>query len=442
MKILFDQGAPAPLRRYLVGHSVDTAYERGWSDLRNGDLLARAEMDGYELLITTDQNMRYQQITLQPEVLRWARERAGLSPEQLAKKMQVKPERVSRWEITGKISIAQGDRLAERTYTPLGYLYLSKPPEEPLPIRDFRTRGDGPTTRPSLNLLETVYQMQRRQDWMRDDLIEGGTAPLDFVGAYSVDDSHTEVAAAMRAALGLANGWAEEIDTWSEALGDLRTRSDEAGILVVSNGVVGNNTRRKLDRTEFQGFALVDEYAPLVFVNAADFKTAQMFTLAHEVAHLFVGEEGLSLFDRLLPVDHSTERFCNRVAAEFLVPQEELQDYWPTVQDLTNPYRTVARKFKVSDIVGAYRALDLDLIDRDTFFTLYNENKCQTESRKATTGRGTIWDTQRWRIGPRFAGAVARAAKEGRLSYREAYSLTGLKSDTFDQMPEKMGIVL
>ncbi|MXX23850.1 MAG: hypothetical protein F4Z82_00180 [Caldilineaceae bacterium SB0668_bin_21] len=61
MKILFDQGTPAPLRRYLVGHSVDTAYERGWSDLRNGDLLARAEMDGYELLITTDQNMRYQQ---------------------------------------------------------------------------------------------------------------------------------------------------------------------------------------------------------------------------------------------------------------------------------------------------------------------------------------------------------------------------------------------
>ena len=385
---------------------------------------------------------RRQQITLQPEVLRWARDRVGLSQEELAKKIPVSLERVTEWEETGKISIAQADKLAAKTYTPLGYLYLSEPPEEPLPIRDFRTRGDGPTTRPSLNLLETVYQMQRRQDWMRDDLIEGGAAPLDFVGAYSVDNSHTEVAAAMRAALGLANGWAEEIDTWSKALGSLRTRSDKAGILVVSNGVVGNNTRRKLDRTEFQGFALVDEYAPLVFVNAADFKTAQMFTLAYEVAHLFVGEEGLSLFDRLLPVDHGTERFCNRVAAEFLVPQEELQDYWPTVQDSTNPYRRVARKFKVSDIVAAYRALDLDLIDRDTFFARYNEYKCQPESRKATTGRGTIWDTLRWRIGPRFAGAVARAAGEGRLLYREAYSLTGLKGDTFEQMPEKMGIIL
>lgn len=385
---------------------------------------------------------RRRQITLQPEVLRWARERAGLSQEELTKKILVSLERVKEWEETGKISIAQADRLAERTYTPLGYLYLSEPPDESLPIRDFRTRDDGPPKRPSQDLLDTIYQMQRRQDWMRDDLIEGGADPLEFVGAYSLTVSHAEVAAAMRAALGLADGWAEEIDTWSEALGYLRTRSDEAGILVVSNGVVGNNTRRKLDRTEFQGFALVDEYAPLVFVNAADFKTAQMFTLAHEVAHLFVGEEGLSLFDRLLPVDHSTERFCNRVAAEFLVPQEELQDYWPTVQDPTNPCRPIARKFKVSDVVAAYRAHDLDLIDRDTFFALYNKYKCQPESRKATTGRGTIWDTQRWRIGPRFAGAVARAAGEGRLLYREAYSLTDLKGDAFEKMPEKMGIVL
>ena len=120
---------------------------------------------------------RRQQITLHPEVLRWARERAGLSQDDLAKKMNVKPERVPEWESTGKISIAQADRLAARTYTPLGYLYLPKPPAEPLPIRDFRTRGDDPPKRPSPNLLDTVYHMQRRQAWMRDDLIEGERRP-------------------------------------------------------------------------------------------------------------------------------------------------------------------------------------------------------------------------------------------------------------------------
>ena len=205
---------------------------------------------------------RRQQITLKPEVLRWARERADLSQERLAEKMNVKPERVKEWETAGELSIAQADRLAARTYTPLGYLYLSQPPEEPLPIRDFRTRGDGPPRRPSVNLLDTVYQMQRRQNWMRDDLIQNGEQPLPFVGTFSRSDSHTEVAAAMRATLDLGAGWAKRIYTWQDALRFLRNKLDEVGVLVVFNGVVGNNTSRQLDPSEFQGFSLVDEYAP------------------------------------------------------------------------------------------------------------------------------------------------------------------------------------
>ena len=375
---------------------------------------------------------RGQQITLQPEVLLWARERAGLSPEQLAEKMKVKPERVSEWESTGKISIAQADRLAEGTYTPLGYLYLSKPPEEPLPIRDFRTRGDGPPKRPSPDLLDTIYQMQRRQDWMRNDLIESGADPLPFVGAYSLADSITEVASAIRDVLDLDAGWAEDRPTWRDALSFLRTRLDEIGVLVVFNGVVGNSTRRKLDPNEFQGFALVDEYAPLVFVNSADYPVAQMFTLAHEVAHLLIGETGLSVFDRLLPTDHETERFCDQVAAEFLISQQALQAYWLVVQDSVNPSKDIAQKFKVSTVVAARRLLDLGLIDQDTFFASYNKSRHGP----------SFWNVQKWRIGPRFAGAVARAAKEGRLSYREAYGLTDLRGNAFERMPEEMGIVL
>ena len=236
---------------------------------------------------------RRQQITLQPELLRWARERVGLTQDDLAKKIPVKPDRVRAWEQTGKISIAQIDKLAAKTYTPLGYLYLPEPPDESLPIRDFRTRSGDAPTRPSPDLLETVYQMQRRQNWMRDDLIEGGADPLNFVGAYSLTDSHTEVAAAMRACAGASRWMGEDISTWSDALRFLRNRLDEIGVLVVFNGAVGNNNHRKLDPTEFQGFALVDEYAPLVFVNSADYIASQMFTLAHEVAHLFVGEDGV-----------------------------------------------------------------------------------------------------------------------------------------------------
>ena len=106
-------------------------------------------------------------VKLQPEVLRWARERVGFSPSELAGKLQVKPERVLTWEHSGEISMAQVGKLAERTYTPEGFLFLDEPPDDSLPIADFRTIGDRPPDRPSPNFLDTIYQMQRRQAWMR-----------------------------------------------------------------------------------------------------------------------------------------------------------------------------------------------------------------------------------------------------------------------------------
>ncbi len=388
------------------------------------------------------------QITLQPDVLRWARERAGIDAEQLARKIQVKVERVIEWERTGNISIAQADRLAERTHTPLGLLYLSKPPEDNLPIPDFRTRhADASSLRPSLDLLETVYAMQQRQDWMREELIESGAEPLEFVGACIRAQSHVNVASAMRNVLGIEVGWAANMDSWIAALRFLRNRLDTAGVLVVFNGVVGNSTSRKLDPDEFQGFALVDEYAPLIFVNNADYIAAKMFTLAHELAHLCVGESGVSQFDRLQPSQNDTERFCDQAAAEFLVPESSFRDFWGlvgrnTLAPTSVPFGSIARQFKVSAIVAARRALDLDLIDLETFFTFYENHKQQGGTNRPTTDGGNFWSTQRWRIGPRFAAAVVRAAKEGRLTYREACSLTGLSGETYENLAVKMDITL
>lgn len=385
---------------------------------------------------------RRRQITLRPDVLRWARERANLSPKELADKMKVALEAVTEWEQTGMISVARADNLATKTYTPLGYLYLPNPLEESLPIRDFRTRGDKPLKHPSTNLLDTVYVMQRRQNWMRDDLINGGANPLPFVGAYTLEDDFVEVAVGMRTALSLLDGWAEDISSWTSALRFLRDRLDNVGVLVVSNSLVGNNRHRKLAAEEFQGFALVDKYAPLVFVNSADFIAARIFTLVHEVAHVFVGEAGLSAFDKLLPSNNQTEKFCNRVAAEFLVPQKELQDFWSIAKDRPNPYQAIARKFKVSAIVAARRLLDLGYIDQNTFLVSYEDFKDEGKRAPARGSGGNFWNTQRWRLGTSFAGAVARATREGRLLDREAYSLTGLKRNSFENMSEGMGISL
>lgn len=383
------------------------------------------------------------QIHLDPNVLRWARERARLEPDQLARKVQVKPERVLEWEESGRISVAQADRVAHHTHTPLGFLYLPEPPEDRLPIPDFRKRRDDEILRPSPDLLETVYLMRRRQAWMRDELIEEGSEPLGFVGAYETSQDPHQVANALRDALQLERDWASRQSTWTDALSHLREQADLAGVLVVFTGVVGNNTHRKLDTDEFQGFALVDEFAPLVFVNSADFQAAQTFTLAHELAHLLVGESGVTIFDDHQPTDNTTEKFCNRTAAEFLAPEKELRAFWPAATNTKDPFQAIARRFKVSTLVAARRALDLNLINLTAFLEFYEESKATVWLRKRPTSPGgDFWNTQRWRIGPRFGAAVARATKEGRLLYREAYSLTGLRGDTFEKLPEEMGVIL
>ena len=349
--------------------------------------------------------------------------------------MQVKPDRLRDWESSGRISLAQADKMAHHTRTPLGYLFLKAPPEEDLSIPDYRTFAGAAPTRPSPDLLETIHLMGRRQAWMRDEMVEAGADPLTFVGNLRSESSTDAVAEAMRAALSLPEGWAARQPDWTSALRHLRDRADEAGVLTVFNGIVGNNTSRKLDRSEFQGFALVDSYAPLVFVNAADFKTAQMFTLAHELAHLFVGAAGLSsLGGQGLP-NHDTERFCNAVAAEFLVPAGEMFDQWRPSAQVEESLQTVARRFKVSVLVAARRAVHLALI-RPSEFRLFYER--HTGALTSSSGGGNFWNNQNTRIGRRFGSAIHRAVVAGRLTYREAYALTGLRGDTFNKFLRRM----
>ena len=376
--------------------------------------------------------------TLAPDVLRWARERAGLAPERLAAKMKVKPERVRDWESSGRISLAQADGMARHTRTPLGYLFLKTPPEEDLSIPDYRTFAGAVPVRPTPELLDTIHLMRRRQAWMRDELVEAGAEPLPFVGTSPGESSSDAVAEAMREALSMPAGWAATQPDWTTALRHLRDRADGSGVLTVFNGIVGNNTSRKLDRSEFQGFALVDSHAPLVFVNAADFKTAQMFTLAHELAHLFVGAPGLSrLGGQELP-RHDTERFCNAVAAEFLVPAVEMIGQWTPSAEVDEALQAAAKRFKVSVLVAARRAVNLELIRPSEFREFYERH---TGALKPSSGGGNFWNNQNTRIGRRFGSAVYRAVVAGRLTYREAYALTGLRGDTFDKFLRRMEMV-
>jgi len=370
-------------------------------------------------------------VAVNVKILHWAMDRANLAPEALERKFP----KIKRW-VVGDLqpTLKQLESLAKATLTPLGFFFLDEPPEEHLPIPHFRTLGDETPRKPSPDLLETVQAMQRRQAWMREFLMDQGQEPLPFVRSTRRNSSPGSTADRIRRALGFVDGWASEQPTWTNALRALRQAMEAVGILVVVNGIVGNNTRRKLDPGEFRGFVLVDKYAPLVFVNGADGKAAQMFTLAHELAHVFHGSSAAFDLREIQPADDPTERVCNRVAAEFLVPENALRQFWPSVQNNPDAFNMIARKFKISSLVAARRVLDLGLIDKTAFLEFYREY--QSDERRASAHRATRGDfyaNQNFRVGQPFACAVVRAAKEGRLLYSEAYQLTGLYGKTFDR---------
>jgi Zn-dependent peptidase ImmA (M78 family) len=374
-------------------------------------------------------------VEVKPNILTWAQERSGMPYEALLKRFP----KFDLWKSGDAMpTLRQLTDLAKKTLTPLGYFFLSEPPEDKLPIPDFRTVGDEPVRRPSPNLLETVQTMQLRQEWLGDYLKEHAETPHAFVGSVRLSDEVSAAARKMRELLDVTDDWAHHHTTWSAALSALCLAADKAGVVIVINSVVGNNTHRKLDTNEFRGFVLSDDYAPLVFINGADGKAAQMFTLAHEMAHLLIGRGGVFNFRDLLPIDNEVERFCNRVAAEFLVPERDMRSVWNEAMRDSEPFQLLARRFKVSSIVAARRALDLDLIDKKAFFDFYQMYQEDERRKKAAkTTKGEFYATQNFRIGRRFAATVVRAAKEGWVSYNEAYKLTGLYGKTYDRYAER-----
>ena len=253
-------------------------------------------------------------VAVSPEVLRWARERAGLELADLRGRFP----RLADWESASiRPTLRQLQGFAKATRAPFGFLFLPEPPAMHLSFADFRTVENRRPQGISPELMDTVHLMRRRQAWLREERMEAETGPVGFVGAASLSDDPAAIGRDMRRVLGLVDGWATRVPTWTAAVGELRRAVEALGVMAVINGIVGNNTHRKLDVNEFRGFALSDPHAPLIFVNGADARSAQMFTFAHELAHLWLGDagEGLSGFKGLQPGGGEVERFCDRAAA-------------------------------------------------------------------------------------------------------------------------------
>lgn len=366
-------------------------------------------------------------IDLQPQLLKWARLRAQLTVEVLAEKMGVSVERVEGWEASGSLTLKQAEKLAKTTHTAFGYLFLEVPPDEKLPIPDFRTVGSKPAERPSPDLLDVIYQSLRRQEWFREYLIYEEQPPLAIVGSAPVGTSIEAAAAAIRRELRFHPSTSRE-STLDGVMREFCEAAEAAGILVMRDGTVGNNTHRKLNPDEFRGFALVDSHAPLVFVNAADVKAAQIFTLAHELAHIWAGETALSNLENSMASEQQrVEWFCNAVAAEYLVPLKELQAKLTklngTPQQVVDALR---RHFRVSELVIIRRLYDAKQMPKAEFKRWY-ESRIEDYRKQPKNSGGDFYKNQPVKIGKRFGSALVASTLEGKTLFREAMSLLGMK---------------
>ena len=380
-------------------------------------------------------------VPVKPELLRWARERAGVAQEDL----QAKFKKLSEWE-SGQTqpTLKQLEAFARAVHVPFGYLFLPEPPNEAMPIPDFRTFAGHAVTRPSPNLLDTIYACQERQDWYREFARIAGEPDLGFVGSASVSASPEAVAVKMRETLGFHLAARHECASWTDALRLFIRLADRAGVLVMVSGVVKSNTSRPLDPSEFGGFALCDPLAPLIFVNGKDTKAAQMFTLAHELAHIWLGATSLSNLGAAPKSGFRREEvWCNAVAAELLVPLDILRSELRPNEPIPDAMSRLARIFKVSTLVILRRLLDAGSLTRGQFDTSWAQEQERLRKLGRADGRGgDFYRTTVVRVGRRFARALAASTLEGQTLYRDAFWMLGIKkSETFDNIAREAGVI-
>lgn len=262
---------------------------------------------------------------INPKVLTWARERLFPTVEAASGPLRVPAERLEKWE-RGEDSptFNQAHKMADRLRIPFGYFYLSSPPpEEPFPLPDFRNDTGSP---PSIDLVEVIHDAQRKQSWYREEMQYQERSPLPFVGRFSLESPPEDIAEDICYVIGVDEEARKAADSWQSFLAKFVEQTERYGVLALRSGVAAGNTHRKLNIDEFRGFALPDPLAPVVFVNAQDSIPAQAFTLACELAHVWLNEPGVSspdLYMDYADYENTIERLCHKVATALLLPEVE-----------------------------------------------------------------------------------------------------------------------
>lgn len=337
-----------------------------------------------------------------------------------------------------KPTFSQIERTSKATGIPLGYFFLDTPPKEDLSLTEYRTIDSIEMQNPSRELIDTIHDMEQIQQWMKEYLASIGAEPVPYVASMRKQDVQ-QFASSIREILGVTVEWYSKFSNSSECFRFIRSAISNSGTIVMMNGVVGANTHRPLRTKEFRAFAMVDQYAPLIFINANDTVAARLFSLLHEFAHVCIGEN--SLFNDYGESGHAlrkTEIACNAVAAEFLVPLSIFRNKWTTgilSYDIDYTVSQLASYFRCSKTVIARRALDCGYITSDQYHRIATQTAKQAEeAKKEKNPGGDYYRTVSSRIDNRFLGLLTESTLQGRTLYSDAFRLTHTNRSTFAKL--------
>lgn len=369
--------------------------------------------------------MAANRIHINPEILKGAIIRSGKSIDESIHG----DASLTEWLNGTKLpTFKQLEEFSKKYHIPFGYLFLDKLPVEETPIPVFR-KGRAANYF-NLNVYDTVLLIQKRQDWLCEYLEENEFDILSFVGTFK-NKELSEIVSALHDLLKLEQKWANSCSNHQMALNVLTERAEDIGMIVSFNSIVGNNSHRKIEIDECRGFALVNDYAPFIFINSGDSKAAQIFTFIHEMAHVLIGFSAGYGIENIWKADSRNEQLCDQVAAEFLVPFELLKEDW---NKKPMAFTDIAKKYKVSTLVVARRALDCHLITKDDFLRFYRSYKANIHLINNNASGGNFYRTAIKRLSKTFAVHINNAVKSNRLLYRDAYMLTGLQGNTFSNL--------
>lgn len=382
-----------------------------------------------------------------PKVLKWARESAKMSEEAAAGKVSVSVEKLQDWEAgTNQPTIRQAQMLAKAYKRPFALFFLPDIPRDFQPLQDFRKPGSKLLTTSSVFI---IREIQQKQAWIRDAYEDFNEEKLPFVGRFSIKDNPQKVAEDILTALNIHPARYDTenpIKEWIEA-------AETAGIFISRTSFI--NSHLKLDSEEIQGFAIADQYAPFVFLNSDDWNAPQLFTLVHELAHIWIAETGISneVEPDLKNKDkfHPVEIFCNQVAANALMPKEIIENLDANTFRTSKSVFKVARQLGISSFALLVRAFHLNIIHLPSYqklkkeadhdyavFLKLDEEKRLKQKSKENPGGPNYFLLQVNRNSRLFTQTVLDAFRGGLIEPTVASSLLNVQVNKFPKLEAQM----